>query len=52
MKAKDFKDLDFSPWETEFRENEIFGEDCLNLFSDSTDVSVTIRDEDESLVVE
>jgi hypothetical protein len=53
MKAKDFKDLDFSPWEIDFTEDAFdAGEDCLNLSSDSTDVTVTIRDEGDSLVVE
>ena len=53
MKAKDFKELDFSPWETDFTEDAFdVGEDCLNLSSDSTDVTVTIRDEGDSLVVE
>jgi hypothetical protein len=53
MKAKDFKDLDFSPWEIDFTEDAFdVGEDCLNLSSDSTDVTVTIRDEGDSLVVE
>lgn len=53
MKAKDFKELDFSPWETDFAEDAFdVGEDCLNLSSDSTDITVTIRDEGDSLVVE
>ena len=53
MKAKDFKDLDFSPWEIDFTEDAFdVGEDCLNLSSDATDVTVTIRDEGDSLVVE
>jgi hypothetical protein len=53
MKAKDFKELDFSPWEADFTEDAFdVGEDCLNLSSDSTDVTVTIRDEGDSLVVE
>ena len=53
MKAKDFNELDFSPWETDFTEDAFdVGEDCLNLSSDSTDITVTIRDEGDSLVVE
>ena len=53
MKAKDFNELDFSPWETDFTEDAFdIGEDCLNLSSDSTDITVTIRDEGDSLVVE
>ena len=53
MKAKDFKELDFSPWEIDFTEDAFdVGEDCLNLSSDSTDITVTIRDEGDSLVVE
>jgi len=53
MKAKDFKELDFSPWETDFTEDAFdVGEDCINLSSDSTDITVTIRDEGDSLVVE
>ncbi|MHA8067587.1 hypothetical protein V7S76_13015 [Aquirufa sp. ROCK2-A2] len=53
MKAKDFNELDFSPWETDFTEDAFdVGEDCLNLSSDSTDVTVTIRDEGDFLVVE
>jgi hypothetical protein len=51
--AKDFKDLDFSPWEIDFTLDAFdVGEDCLNLSSDSSDVTVTIRDEGDSLVVE
>jgi hypothetical protein len=53
MKAKEFKELDFSPWETDFTEDAFdVGEDCLNLSSDSTDVTLTIRDEGDTLVVE
>jgi hypothetical protein len=53
MKAKDFKDLDFTPWDTEFSIDAFgVGEDCLNLSSDSTEVTITIRDEGDSLVVE
>ena len=53
MKAKDFKELDFSPWEIDFTEDAFdVGEDCLNLSLDSTDITVTIRDEGDSLVVE
>jgi len=54
MKAKDFKELDFSPWETDFTEDAFdVGEDCLNLLlEDSTDATVTIRDDGDSLVVE
>jgi hypothetical protein len=53
MKAKDFKELDFSPWDTDFTEDAFdVGEDCLNLSSASTDVTVTIRDEGDSLVIE
>lgn len=53
MNANDFKELDFSPWETDFTEDAFdVGEDCLNLSSDSSDVTVTIRDEGDSLVVE
>ena len=53
MKAKDFNELDFSHWETDFTEDAFdIGEDCLNLSSDSTDITVTIRDEGDSLVVE
>ncbi len=41
MKAKDFTEDAFD-----------VGEDCLNLSSDSTDITVTIRDKGDSLVVE
>ncbi len=53
MKAKDFTELDFSPWDMDFTEDAFdIGQDCLNLSSDSSDVTVTIRDEGDSLVVE
>jgi hypothetical protein len=53
MKAKDFLELDFSPWETDFNENYWNkGEDSLNLSSDSTDVTVSIRDDGSDLVIE
>jgi len=53
MKAKDFNELDFSPWETDFTEDAFdVGEDSLNLWSNSTDITVTIRDEGDSLVIE
>ena len=53
MKAKDFLGLDFSPWEADFNENYWNkGEDSLNLSTDSTEITVSIRDEGTDLIVE
>ena len=55
MKAKDFKELDFSPWETDFTEDAFDeGEDCLRLTigDDENEITVFIRDEGENLVIE
>ena len=55
MKAKDFKELDFSPWETDFTEDAFdVGEDCLRLTigDDENEITVFVRDEGENLVIE
>ena len=51
----DFKELDFSPWESDFTLDAFDeGEDCLRLTigDDENEITVFIRDEGENLVIE